>query len=47
MSGNKTQPDNHFSLWTVKDVTFLENNYRTMPVAELAAILKRGGADGR
>ncbi|MCW2456964.1 UNVERIFIED_ORG: hypothetical protein M2414_004725 [Rahnella aquatilis] len=41
MSGNKTQPDNHFSLWTVKDVTFLENNYRTMPVAELAAILKR------
>lgn len=41
MTGNKTQPDNHFSLWTVKDLTFLENNYRTMPVAELAAILKR------
>ncbi|EOC9631824.1 hypothetical protein [Enterobacter ludwigii] len=47
MSGNKTQPDNHFSLWTVKDLTFLENNYRTMAVAELATILKRSqGAVG-
>ncbi|MCU6243963.1 hypothetical protein [Enterobacter asburiae] len=41
MSGNKTQPDNHFSLWTVKDLIFLENNYASMPVAELATILKR------
>lgn len=41
MSGNKTQPDNHFSLWTVKDLSFLENNYGTMSVAELATILKR------
>ena len=41
MTGNKTQPDNHFSLWTVKDLTFLENNYGTMPVAELAVLLKR------
>ncbi|MBS3892752.1 MULTISPECIES: hypothetical protein [Enterobacterales] len=38
---DKTQPDNHFLLWTVKDLSFLENNYGTMPVAELAAILKR------
>ncbi|MGJ3449022.1 hypothetical protein, partial [Enterobacter sp. PTB] len=28
-------------LWTVKDLSFLENNYGTMPVAELATILKR------
>ncbi|WP_373226796.1 hypothetical protein, partial [Enterobacter cloacae complex sp. ESBL7] len=38
---DKTQPDNHFLLWTVKDLSFLENNYGTMPVAELATILKR------
>lgn len=30
--------DNHFTLWTVTDLTFLENNYGTMPVAELATI---------
>jgi len=41
MSGNKTQPDNHFSLWTVTDLSFLEDNYRTMSVAELAVFLKR------
>lgn len=41
MSGNKTQPDNHFSLWTVTDLSFLEDNYGTMSVAELATILKR------
>ncbi|MGC6031648.1 hypothetical protein [Enterobacter kobei] len=38
---DKTQPDNHFLLWTVKDLSFLENNYGKMPVAELATILKR------
>ncbi|MGJ3448435.1 hypothetical protein [Enterobacter sp. PTB] len=38
---DKTQPDNHFLLWTVKDLSFLENNYGTMSVAELATILKR------
>ncbi|MDU3303956.1 MAG: hypothetical protein E7E83_21400, partial [Enterobacter ludwigii] len=38
---DKMQPDNHFLLWTVKDLSFLENNYGTMSVAELAAILKR------
>jgi len=44
---DKTQPDNHFLLWTVKDLSFLENNYGTMPVAELAAILTRApGAVG-
>ena len=37
----KLLPDNHFTLWTVTDLTFLENNYGTMPVAELATILKR------
>lgn len=38
---DNTQPENHFTLWTVKDLSFLENNYGTMPVAALAAILKR------
>lgn len=38
---DKTQPDNHLLLWTVKDLSFLENNYGTMSVAELATILKR------
>ena len=37
----KVQPDNHFSLWTVTDLTFLENNYGTMSVAALAVLLKR------
>lgn len=41
MDKDKIQPGNHFSLWTVKDLSFLENNYGTMPVAELATILKR------
>lgn len=38
---DNTQPENHFTLWTVKDLSFLENNYGTMPVAALAGILKR------
>jgi len=37
----KTQPDNHQTVWTVKDLIFLEEHYGTLPVAELAAMLKR------
>lgn len=37
----KLLPDNHFTLWTVTDLSFLENNYGTMSVAGLATILKR------
>ncbi|WP_373224947.1 hypothetical protein [Enterobacter cloacae complex sp. ESBL7] len=38
---SKSLPDKHFTLWTVKDLTFLENNYGTVSVAELAVLLKR------
>ncbi|WP_436883402.1 hypothetical protein [Enterobacter asburiae] len=38
---SKSLPDKHFTLWTVKDLTFLENNYGTMSVTELAALLRR------
>ncbi|ENX4473373.1 hypothetical protein ACFO72_004335 [Enterobacter roggenkampii] len=38
---SKSLPDKHLTLWTVKDLTFLENNYGTMSVAELAVLLKR------
>lgn len=37
---SKSLPDKHLTLWTVKDLSFLENNYGTMSVAELATILK-------
>lgn len=41
MTHNTTPPARHFSVWTVADLTFLEKNYGTVPVAELAVLLKR------
>ena len=41
MTHNETQPARHFTVWTVQDLTFLETHYGTMPVADLAALLKR------
>lgn len=41
MTHDNVPPENHFLLWTVKDLSFLENHYGAMSVAELAVILKR------